>query len=192
VNLNAMLSSSTFFVTAVTARHRPIFRRESTASILIDALAHFRNLRLYWLHEFVVMPDHVHALITPAPGVSLEHALEWFEEGFSDRIGLRGRIWKRLSPSRAEAAWFDDTCVHDVDDYEIFRDHIRMNPVRSGLANDPRKYRASSAFDSANRIPLDPMPAALEPAFDGTEAWPIPLHAGAAGPLPALTARFGV
>jgi REP element-mobilizing transposase RayT len=192
-----MLSPGTFFVTAVTARHRPIFRRESTASILIETLAHFRNLRRYWLHEFVVMPDHVHALITPAPGVSLERALEWVKEGFSRCIGARDRVWKPLSRSRLDgkwlgarpferplpqfcfgtsllagarfartyftSKWFDDTPVRDVEDYEIFRDHIRMNPVRSGLTDDARGYRHSSAYQShAGRIPLDPMPAAFE------------------------------
>jgi putative transposase len=186
----AMLSPSTFFVTAVTAQHRPIFRRESTASILIDTLARFRNLRRYWLHEFVVMPDHVHALITPAPGASLEGALEWVKEGFSLRLGWQGRIWQSLSRSRAAAAWFDETLVRDVDDYEIFREHIRMNPVRSGLAQDARKYRASSANEGANKILLDPMPAALEPAFEEAATWAVPLYAKIAGSLPPVVPRI--
>jgi putative transposase len=185
-----MHSPKTFFVTAVTAWHRPIFRRESTAAILIDTLARCRDLRSYRLHEYVVMPDHVHALITPTPGVSLEKALEWVREEFSFRLGCQGRVWKSLSRSRS-GVWFDDTLVRDVEDYEIFREHIRMNPVRSGLTHDAEEYRHSSAYEAVNRIPLDPMPAALEPAVEDRAAWPIPVYPGLAGSLP-VTPRASV
>ena len=32
--------------------------------LLIDTLAHYRDAGRYLLHEFVVMPDHLHALLT--------------------------------------------------------------------------------------------------------------------------------
>ncbi len=67
-----MDSDRIFFITTVTAQRRPIFRRETTANLLIETLAHYRDERKFLLHEFVIMPDHVHALLTPAPEISLE------------------------------------------------------------------------------------------------------------------------
>ena len=39
------------------------------------------------VHEFVFMPNHVHLLITPAPDVSLEKAMQFIKGGFSYRAG---------------------------------------------------------------------------------------------------------
>jgi REP element-mobilizing transposase RayT len=63
-----MDSDRTFFVTTITAQRLPIFRRETTADLFIETLLHYRDAGKFLLHEFVVMPDHVHLLITPADG----------------------------------------------------------------------------------------------------------------------------
>ena len=60
-----------FFVTSITLQRFPIFRRETTARLLIDTLAHYRDAGKFLLHEFVIMPDHIHVLLTPAEEISL-------------------------------------------------------------------------------------------------------------------------
>ena len=35
------------------------------AQLLVDVLHHYREQTKYLLHEFVVMPNHFHLLITP-------------------------------------------------------------------------------------------------------------------------------
>jgi putative transposase len=40
----------------------------------------------FLLHAFVIMPDHFHALITPAENVSLEKAMQYIKGGFSFRL----------------------------------------------------------------------------------------------------------
>ena len=52
----------TFFVTVIYAR-RPIFRNDRLAQLLVDVLFRYRPRHL--LHEFVIMPDHVHLILTP-------------------------------------------------------------------------------------------------------------------------------
>ena len=77
-----MNSGRIFFVTTVTAHRQPIFRREATARLLIEILAHYRDERKFLLHEFVIMPDHVHALLTPAAEISVERAMQFIKGDF--------------------------------------------------------------------------------------------------------------
>jgi REP element-mobilizing transposase RayT len=93
-----MDSDRVFFITTVTAQRQPIFRREAAADLLIETLAaHYRDERKYLLHEFVIMPDHVPALITPSRGISLEQAVQIIKGGFfvspeGTRAGVAGEF----------------------------------------------------------------------------------------------------
>ncbi len=146
-----MDSDRIFFVTTVTAHRQPIFRREPTAHLLIDTLSHYRDERKYLLHEFVIMPDHVHALLTPAPEISLERALQFIKGGFSFRLKSRPPVWQ---------ASFTNHRIRDLADYENHREYIRMNPVRARLAARAEDYPYSSA---AVGMRMDPVPQGLKP-----------------------------
>jgi REP-associated tyrosine transposase len=148
-----MDSDRTFFVTTVTAHRHPIFRREATARLLIETLAHYRDERKFLLHEFVIMPDHVHALLTPATEISLERAMQFIKGGFSYRLKSRPPVWQ---------ASFTNHRVRDLEDYERLQEYIRMNPVRARLAATPKAYPYSSA---AGVMQLDPVPQGLKPCF---------------------------
>ena len=145
-----MDSDRVFFVTTVTIQRLPIFRREVNANLLIDTLAHYRDAGKFLLHEFVIMPDHIHALLTPAEKISLERAMQFIKGGFSFRMKARGSIWQ---PS------FTNHRIRDWDDYEHHRDYIQMNPVRARLAPRPDAYPYSS---TANVLRMDPVPQGLK------------------------------
>jgi len=140
----------TFFITTVTLQRIPIFRRESTANLFIETLAHYRDAGKFLLHEFVVMPDHVHLIITPAAGISLERAVQFIKGGFSHRLG-RGSIWQ---------ASFTNHRIRDYEDYERHREYVWLNPVRARLVARAEEYPFSSA---AGRVRLDPVPRGLKP-----------------------------
>lgn len=144
-----MDSNRVFFVTTVTARRQPIFRREATANLLIETLASYRDQGKYLLHEFVVMPDHIHALLTPASEISLERAMQFIKGGFSFRLS-RGAVWQ---------ASFTNHRVRDWEDYERHREYIWLNPVRARLSERPESYPYSSA---SGRLRLDPVPQGLK------------------------------
>ncbi len=146
IDYREMDSSRTFFVTTITAQRQPIFRRETTGKLLIDTLAHYRDEGKFLLHEFVIMPDHIHALLTPAPEISLERAMQFIKGGFSYRLKSRPPVWQ---------ASFTNHRVRDLEDYEHHREYIRMNPVRAGLATRPEDYPYSSA---AGAVRLDAAP----------------------------------
>src|SRR5438874_4456254 len=65
-----MAFDRTFFITTVTWQRTPLFRNPQKAELMMDVLAHYREQKKYVLHEFVIMPDHLHLLLTPAAGAA--------------------------------------------------------------------------------------------------------------------------
>ena len=55
---------SCYFITASTFQKRNILQSERMAGLFLDVLLHYRAGGKYLLHEFVVMPDRFHLLIT--------------------------------------------------------------------------------------------------------------------------------
>ena len=51
-----------------------------TAQLFVGVLQHYRLQEKYLLHQFVLMPDHFHLLITPA--LTLERAMQLIKGGF--------------------------------------------------------------------------------------------------------------
>ena len=56
-------SESTYFVTANVLERKCLFHVEKIARLFIEVLLSYRAKQKYLLHEFVVMPDHIH--LTP-------------------------------------------------------------------------------------------------------------------------------
>jgi putative transposase len=69
---NVIAGERTFFVTSSTWGKRALLQSARSAGLLIDVLDHYRKERKYLLHEFVIMPDHFHALITLSAGMTVE------------------------------------------------------------------------------------------------------------------------
>jgi putative transposase len=144
----------TFFVTSVTAQRRALFQRVESADLLIEVFVGYRQQGKYLLHEFVIMPDHFHALITPAPELSLERAVQLIKGGFSFRLQSNLPVWQGS---------FTNHRIRDGEDFEQHREYIRMNPVRAGLTRRAEDYRHSSATGD---FALDPVPQGLKPHRD--------------------------
>jgi putative transposase len=144
-----MDSQRTFFVTTVTWQRRPIFRDEPKVTLLLDVLSYYREQGKYLLHEFVVMPDHLHLIITPTLNVSLERAVQFIKGNFSYRLGkeVKMKVWQES---------FTNHRVRDAEDYEKHRSYIQLNPVRAGLVVNP--YSAVRAS-----FRLDETPQGLKP-----------------------------
>ena len=95
------------------------------------------------------MPDHFHALITPAPDVSLEKAMQFIKGGFSFRFKSKVDVWMRS---------FNESQIMTKTKFMNCVQYIEENPVRRGLASTPQAH----PFSSAARVPLDPMPSHLQ------------------------------
>ena len=58
---SAILSNSrTFFVTSKTVSGRALLQTERNAMLLIDVMRRYTAAGEFKIHDFVIMPDHVH------------------------------------------------------------------------------------------------------------------------------------
>ena len=121
---------SCYFITFSAYDKQHLFQTDRMANLMLDVLFRYREQRKYRLHEFVIMPNHVHLLLTPE--VTLERALQFIKGGFSFRakreLGFSGEVWQSS---------FYDRRVRDAEEYERIRNYIQENPVRAGLVLEP-------------------------------------------------------
>ncbi|HEY1993551.1 MAG TPA: transposase [Edaphobacter sp.] len=139
----------TYFITTVTANRRRLFQVEQNANLFVNVLQEQRSKNRIQLHAFVVMPDHIHLLLTPAPEISLEKAMQYIKGGFSFRLKSKLDVWERSYDSRR---------IIDTNDYTIHQTYIHQNPIRANLASEPSLYPNSSANPTH---PSDPAPTHL-------------------------------
>lgn len=144
----------TYFITTVTASRRRLFQVERNAELFLEVLQDQRNKGRLQLHAFVVMPDHVHLLLTPGQDVSLEKAMQYIKGGFSFRLKSKLDVWERSYDSRR---------ITDPNDYAARSGYIHQNPIRAGLATKSDLY----AFSSANpNFTSDPAPSHFDTLCD--------------------------
>jgi putative transposase len=152
---HATNTSQTYMVSSSTWERRALFRNERWARLLIDTLYQYRG-SAYLLHEFVVMPDHIHVLMSPL--TSLEKAVQFIKGGFSYRakkeLGSNMEVWQK---------GFSDHRLRDAGDYQFHVIYIRQNPVTQRLCERLEEYPYSSArvgFE-LNEVPQGLKPIAL-------------------------------
>jgi putative transposase len=147
-------SESTYFITANVADKKSLLQTERSAGLFIDVLYHYRSEKKFLLHEFVVMTDHFHLLLTPS-GITLERCMQLVKGGFSFRakraFGWKDAIWQTS---------FVDRRIRDAEEYAKYRQYIRNNPLRRGLAQKPEDFPFCSA---SGRFELDEVPQRLKP-----------------------------
>jgi putative transposase len=164
-------NEQTYFVTASTWQRRALFNTSRWAELFLETLHSYRG-KGYLLHEYVLMPDHFHVLITP--DATLERAVQFIKGGFSFRakkeLSSSIEIWLR---------GFSDHRIRDREDYKVHVDYIYRNPVGKGLADTALDYPYCSAFPGGEK---DEVPQWLKPlrgALDGT-AEAVPFQDGKA------------
>ncbi len=93
---------SCYFITASAYQKQNLFQSDRMARLLVEVLSHYRQQEKYLLHEFVLMPDHFHLLITPA--LTLERSLQLIKGGF---LAEPGRSWGLSGRSGSPATMID-------------------------------------------------------------------------------------
>ena len=126
-----------FFITFST--HRRWLLSESVRQIVIDTCLAGNGIN-FQLHAVVVMPDHVHLVLTPKydvnDPVSLAEIMQAIKGASAHRInnapGRKGKVWEEESFDRALRR---EESIGDKVDY------ILGNPVGSGLTENRLEYR---------------------------------------------------
>ena len=97
------------------------------------------------LHAWVVMPNHVHAVLRPKPDWTFSKMLKSWK-GFTAREA--NRLLKRTGTTFWQVESFDHL-VRDDDDLHRCCYYTTMNPVNAGLCERPEDWKWSSAYRPA-------------------------------------------
>jgi REP element-mobilizing transposase RayT len=110
-------------------------RDPQIAKMVLEAITHRKERRVWTMFEFVIMPNHLHLFFEVLQG-----DLKWVMEDFKRWTGHRaakarrghgGQFWQR--------EWFDHWSRSDEEDERIVA-YIRRNPVKAGLVEDHTKW----------------------------------------------------
>jgi putative transposase len=152
---NVTAGARTFFVTSSIADKRNLLQSDRAAGLFIRTLYEYRAQGKFRLHEFVVMPDHFHVLITVEAGMTVERAVQFIKGGFAFRAGnglaMRAPVWQK---------GFSDARVLTGEAFAGMRQYVHNNPVKRGLVSEPSQFPHSSAHYG---FELDPVPPGLKP-----------------------------
>ncbi|MFZ0136786.1 MAG: transposase [Candidatus Sulfotelmatobacter sp.] len=146
----------TYFVTFSTWKRRRLFVVESYARLFLKTLYGYRRQGRFELHAFVVMPEHLHLLLTPAPDATLERTIQLIKGGYSHALGVelgrKSEVWQR---------GFTDHRIRDATDFDVHRNYVHDNPVKRGIVSEASDYRYGSAYPG---FKLDTWPSAAKAA----------------------------
>ena len=115
-------------------------RRADIAELVAGAMQFFHEQR-YLLDDWVVMPNHVHAVVWPMPNFVLGDILKTWKQFTSRRA-------KKILGLGEEPFWqpeFYDHWIRSDDDKSRIRAYVRNNPVKAGLCKTPENWRWCSA-----------------------------------------------
>jgi putative transposase len=123
------------------ARRGPLYlrQREVAAMVVETVRAYGSALRQYDLHSYVVMPNHIHLLLTPL--VDLRKLTQRVK-------GVIARRANELLDQTNAPFWDEANWEHLVgDNHELSRilQYIERNPVPVGMAREAADYPYSSA-----------------------------------------------
>ena len=125
----------TFFATTKASMGRRLLQSERNAGLLTDVMRSLVAEQKFQLHDFVVMPDHLHVLLTVGEAMTIEKAMQLIKGRFSHRLtkelGHPGEVWQR---------GFSEVQIMNRESFLQHRACIAMNPVRAGLVDSPEEY----------------------------------------------------
>jgi putative transposase len=147
--VNILNPSRIFFATTRIAMSKRLLQSERNASLLIDVLRSLVAEHRFKLHDFVIMPDHVHILIEVRDDMTIEKAMQLIKGRFSHRLshecGYKGEVWQR---------GFTEVQVMNKLAFESHRTYIAENPVKAGLAASAEEYPFNFCFLARRKAEL--------------------------------------
>ena len=89
-------SVNTYFITANAWNGHALFQSERVVKLFLETVFDYRGQGKFQIHDFVLMPNHFHMILTPGDGVTLERAMQFIRGGFSYRAGKELGLKKEI------------------------------------------------------------------------------------------------
>jgi REP element-mobilizing transposase RayT len=106
----------------------PAFTKPSLARPLLDSVRHYHTRHRWFCRLFLLMPDHLHALLAFPRGSAMSQVI---------------KEWKSYHARLHQVGWQDgyfDHRIRNRAELEEKEDYIRQNPVAKGLVRRPTDW----------------------------------------------------
>jgi putative transposase len=131
----------TFFVSSRTDGGRALLQTERMANLFLDVLRSYAAEGRFRIHDFVVMRNHFHLLLSVNGEMTVEKAVQLIKGNFSYRakreLAYQWQVWQR---------GFSEVRVYDRESFLYYRKYIDENPVKAGYTQSIGEYPYCSAY----------------------------------------------
>jgi len=153
---------ATYFLTTTVTKFSNIFAERELALILLSNLNFYLKDFKASLHGFVIMPNHLHLLVTMGDKgnvsqfmgrlkeFSAKQIIGWCQDNKASLLKIFADSAEKHKPQHEYQVWqarFDDLRVEGNNMFDTRLDYIHANPVQEQwkLADNPEDYEFSSA-----------------------------------------------
>jgi putative transposase len=121
--------SCDFYVTVCALpRGQNHFCRNPIGSAVLSSACHYQNLFKWTVHILLLMPDHLHLVVTPC----LDHDI-------TGLISSWKRYLTRTHRLRFQRNFFEHL-IRDGENFDAYCRYVCFNPVRAGLVRRPEHW----------------------------------------------------
>ncbi|MGL4499966.1 MAG: REP-associated tyrosine transposase [Planktothrix sp.] len=159
------VNGGTYFITIVTYKRCPWLCSDIGREGLRNALNNVRLRRPFSLDAIVLLPDHVHFILTLPEGDSnysyrILEIKKFVTQNYSQQLNLDLPLTKSRQKRKESNLWqsrFWEHTIRDEDDFANHCDYLHYNPVKHGLCQSPESWKFSTFHQFVERgiYPLD-------------------------------------
>ena len=124
------VSDAIYFITIAAAQRGGTIMVDN-ADVILDAARFYQKAAKWFLHLFLIMPDHIHMLVHVPPTSQLSCVIGHWKSYLTTQKGIRFQVN------------FFDTRIRDAAHYAEKWNYICRNPVARGLVETPRSGRST-------------------------------------------------
>ena len=128
-------SRQSHFLTFSCSGRRPNFSAPPIYDLFLNRLEETRyrfDMRIY---AYVIMPEHVHLLVSESDKETLANAMHFLKLSFTKTLGYKGSFWEKR---------YYDRNIRDANEFDEKLGYIHRNPVKRGLCLRPEDWPWSS------------------------------------------------
>jgi putative transposase len=129
-------SEQSHFITFSCYHRRRLFQTDESKVVFEKALERIRRMFELRIYAYVIMPEHVHLLVSEPEQGLLSEALKSLKQGVSRRLlGDAEHFWQKR---------YYDFNVRNARQFSEKLRYIHRNPVKRGLCKRPEDWKWSS------------------------------------------------
>ena len=141
------IENATYHVTSRTNNKTRIFETYLGRRIMLLVLEKAKEKYGFRVHNFCIMPNHVHLLLTPSRGTNISRIIQWIKT-------KSAKIWNGIHGSENHI-WgerFFSRPIKDASDYFAVYNYIDRNPVKAALVINTCEWKASGAYHIVHKM----------------------------------------